>query len=212
MCQAPPPAEKERTMGTTDVARQLRGWAVRAAAIVLFGSAVAFASIESADANITPAGGNSASETRTVTFWQPNQWPVPVVFAAVKYEAKLANTNAWWSPPPYLPTPMLAVVTFGAIEQINAAGVSWGVTRNLQIVGTGSLNGYLTYFGMPPLGTPAPYHLTCAWIPAAHQCWRGVPHSLIPTSSTIRVDYTTVSGLPWAYFSGGNGTIQYVWW
>lgn len=119
----------------------LAGWPVKVALLAVIVMAFFASTTESAEANITPAGGNGASETRTVTFWQPNQWPVPVVFASVKYQAKLANTNAWWSPPPYLPTPMLAVVTFGTIEQINTAGVSWGVTRNLQVVGTGSLNG-----------------------------------------------------------------------
>lgn len=122
--------------------------------------------------------------------------------------------NAWYDPgAPYVVSPMLGVAVYLNNEQGNTGGVSWVAAPNpLQVVGVGSLNGYLVYWQSGQWGTNFPYTLGCNIIPTPHQCWRGVPDWLIPSNLNIKVDFSLASALPWAPYISQSGSVQGPWW
>lgn len=165
-------------------------------------------------ATITPAGTNYYEHQRITTFYRLEEPPIFLVTSTVTANHRVTTSKAYYDPgPPFVASPMLAVVVYNNREILNTGGVSWGTGIDLQVPGVGYLNGYLVFFqsGGSPV-PPNPYSVGCNIIPTPTYCWRGVPDWLISTSLDIRADYSLSSGLPWQRFSNWSGTLQGPWW
>ncbi len=194
----------------------MRRDSLRAMAAVLAGLAatMTIAAHDAQAAWVTASHSRSGNEDHVTTFTRFDD-DIGIVIGTVRANTTLKNHNAYYFPGPVqYGTPMLGVVLAYNYEEVNVSDITWSSQFNVSVPAIGSLNGYMVAW---QYGTYPPWHGTyshgCNMLPYPHQCSRGVPDWLIPTSISIKLDYSFWADSPWSPFPGTNSnSLSYAWW